>query len=100
MGHIRRSGPGSQIPAVGGFEQHHRHGVDHRRRRSTELTASEVPTEWRNERLVAEHKRQPITIWLCALAKRISENHGGRRIAVIGMCLTGSLPVAMIAEDA
>jgi Enoyl-(Acyl carrier protein) reductase len=27
------------------------HGADHRRRRSTELTASELPTEWRNERL-------------------------------------------------
>ncbi len=56
VGHIRRSGPGSQIPAVGGFEQHHRHGVDHRRRRSTELTTSELPTEWRNERLVAKWK--------------------------------------------
>jgi hypothetical protein len=58
----------------------------------------ETSGEWYT--LFAEHKRQPITTWLCALAKRISENHGGRRIAVIGMCLTGSLPVAMIGEDA
>jgi NAD(P)-dependent dehydrogenase (short-subunit alcohol dehydrogenase family) len=35
--------PGSQIPAVGGFEQHHRHGAAHRRRRSTELTLLENP---------------------------------------------------------
>jgi hypothetical protein len=30
--------------------------VVNRRRRSTELTASELPTEWRNERLVAKWK--------------------------------------------
>lgn len=50
--------------------------------------------------LLAEHKRQPMTTWLCTLAKRISEQHGGQRIAAIGMCLTGALPIAMIGEDA
>ena len=54
VGDIRRSGPGCNIPTLGGFEQHHRHGADHRRRPSTELTVSELPTEWRNERLVAK----------------------------------------------
>ena len=33
--YIRRSGPGCKIPTLGGFEQHYRHGVDHRRRCST-----------------------------------------------------------------
>jgi len=33
--YIRRSGPGCKIPTLGGFEQHYRHEVDHRRRCST-----------------------------------------------------------------
>ncbi|MBV8211763.1 MAG: hypothetical protein JOZ08_00900 [Verrucomicrobia bacterium] len=58
----------------------------------------ETSGEWYT--LFAEHKKQPITTWLCDLAKRISEKHGGRRIAVIGMCLTGVMPIAMMGEDA
>lgn len=58
----------------------------------------ETSGEWYT--LFAEHKRQPITTWLCNLARRISKKHDGRRIAVIGMCLTGSMPIAMIGEDA
>jgi hypothetical protein len=32
---------------------------------------------------LSPYKRQPITSWLCNLAKGISEKHGGCRIAVI-----------------
>jgi dienelactone hydrolase len=52
--------------------------------------------EW--HAMFAEHQKQPITDWLSGLCRRISEAHR-RRIGVIGMCLTGSLPIALMNDE-
>jgi hypothetical protein len=40
----------------------------------------------------------PITNWLRALAKQISDNNSGRSVGAIGMCLTGSFVIPLILE--
>lgn len=40
----------------------------------------------------------PITFWLRALGREVSDQHGARPIGVIGMCLTGGFVLSMIAD--
>jgi dienelactone hydrolase len=48
--------------------------------------------------LFGEHEHQPVTDWLGKVCRRISADHGYRGIGVIGMCLTGALPIALLNE--
>ena len=55
----------------------------------------------RREFSIFLHGRQsPIATWLRALCADISLRSGGQRIGVIGMCLTGSFAIPLMAEDA
>lgn len=58
-----------------------------------ELSAS---TEWKVT--FSEHKHSAITDWLRLLCRDVSERHQQKKIGVIGMCLTGSFPVALMSE--
>jgi dienelactone hydrolase len=50
--------------------------------------------------MFARGKQSPISSWLRALCTKI-ETHAGRgRIGVIGMCLSGSFALALMADDA
>jgi dienelactone hydrolase len=49
--------------------------------------------------LLSEHKHQPITERLMKICRRISSAHDHRGIGVIGMCLTGALPIALMSDD-
>jgi dienelactone hydrolase len=48
--------------------------------------------------LFGEHEHQPITEWLGKVCRRISAEHEDRGIGVIGMCLSGALPIALMNE--
>jgi dienelactone hydrolase len=48
--------------------------------------------------LFAEHKHQPVTDSLSDLCRKISSWHDNGPIAVIGMCLTGALPIALMKQ--
>ncbi len=50
--------------------------------------------------LFARGKQSPITAWLRALCADIETRAGQGRIGVIGMCLSGSFALAMMADDA
>ncbi len=44
-------------------------------------------------------RTSPHVAWLCELSKRLWQHHQvGRGVGVVGMCLTGVLPVAMLRE--
>lgn len=45
-------------------------------------------------------KQSEIASWLRLLCGEIQEREGGARIGVIGMCLTGSFAIPLMAEDA
>lgn len=45
-------------------------------------------------------KQSPISTWMRALCRKIASDEGGTGVGVIGMCLTGSFALALMAEDA
>ncbi len=45
------------------------------------------------------NQRQPIVSWLEQVSWRIANHHNGSGVAVIGMCLTGALPLAMMDQQ-
>lgn len=45
-------------------------------------------------------RTNPIVDDIRPLCRAISQRHGGKRIVVIGMCLTGAFPVALLTEEA
>jgi dienelactone hydrolase len=42
----------------------------------------------------------PVTTWLRALARHISERNGGTRVGAIGMCLTGAFAIPLVIDPA
>ncbi|HWD18743.1 MAG TPA: dienelactone hydrolase family protein [Verrucomicrobiae bacterium] len=50
--------------------------------------------------LFAKDDTSPVAGWLGALCQKISQDHGGRGIGVVGNCLSGSLAVALLREKA
>lgn len=46
-----------------------------------------------------EQHRRPFTAWLRHLSRTIVEREAGRRVGVVGMCLTGGFALAGLAED-
>ncbi|MEY8842352.1 dienelactone hydrolase family protein, partial [Cribrihabitans sp. XS_ASV171] len=50
--------------------------------------------------LFARGRQSPVAAWIAALAAEISRREGGQGVGVIGMCLTGSFALALMAEDA
>lgn len=48
--------------------------------------------------ILSEHKHNAITDWLRLLCRDVSERHHQGKIGVIGMCLTGALPLTLMAE--
>jgi dienelactone hydrolase len=65
---------------------------------TTLRTTSELAFGGQWHALFAEHKHQPITDSLAGLCQKISSWHDHQGIAVIGMCLTGALPIALMNE--
>jgi hypothetical protein len=65
---------------------------------TTLRTTSELAFGGQWHALFAEHRHQPITDSLAGLCRKISSWHDDRGIAVIGMCLTGALPIALMNE--
>ncbi len=65
---------------------------------------------WRNTRhlfcvrrefeIFARGRQSPIAAWMRALCAEIARREDGQRIGVIGMCLTGSFAIPLMAEDA
>jgi dienelactone hydrolase len=49
--------------------------------------------------LFGEHQHQPITDSLAVICRKISADHQHRGIGVIGMCLTGALPISLLSEN-
>jgi dienelactone hydrolase len=49
--------------------------------------------------IFAKRRSSPITVFLRALGRQIFTQHGGRGIAVIGLCLTGGFALAMMADE-
>lgn len=45
-------------------------------------------------------KQSPVAAWMGALASHIREREGSEGVGVIGMCLTGSFALSLMAEDA
>ncbi len=40
----------------------------------------------------------PITTWLRSLTRRMSDEHGSRRVGAIGMCLTGAFAIPLVLD--
>ncbi|CAA9362982.1 Dienelactone hydrolase [uncultured Leptolyngbya sp.] len=47
----------------------------------------------------AKHQSSPITNWLRALCRRAHQECGDRGVGVIGMCLTGSFVLSLMADN-
>jgi short-subunit dehydrogenase len=71
----------------GGFQQHHRHGIDHRRRRSTELTAPELISSIRSERRKMRPPRCQTTNLKVVVKGR--NRHSCYRISLLPIVLSG-----------
>jgi dienelactone hydrolase len=63
---------------------------------TTLSTTAELACNGQWHALFAEHQSQPITKSLGELCDTISSWHHRRGIAVIGMCLTGALPITLM----
>jgi len=50
--------------------------------------------------LFLKGKQSPIAAWMRALCADVSHRNGGAQVGVIGMCLTGSFAIPLMAEDA
>ena len=50
--------------------------------------------------MFARGKQSPISTWLRALCGEVENRAASGRIGVIGMCLSGSFALAMMADDA
>lgn len=50
--------------------------------------------------MFARGRQSPISAWMRALVAEVSSREGGARVGVVGMCLTGSFALALMAEDA
>lgn len=50
-------------------------------------------------RMVWSGTTSPKVDWLRALANEVSDRHEGSDIGVVGMCLTGAFPIALLSED-
>lgn len=61
-------------------------------------TTAELAFSGQWHALFAEHQSQPITKSLGELCQTISSWHNRRGIAVIGMCLTGTLPISLMKQ--
>ena len=49
--------------------------------------------------VLAKHGASPITEWLRALARALSEEKGGVGVGAIGMCLTGNFALALMVDE-
>jgi dienelactone hydrolase len=65
---------------------------------TTLSTTAELALSGQWHALFAEHQSQPITKSLGELCHTISSWHNDRGIAVIGMCLTGALPISLMRQ--
>ncbi len=54
----------------------------------------------REFRIFARGEASPVVDWLKALCRRLRDDHGGNRIGVVGMCLTGNFAISLMADDA
>ena len=45
-------------------------------------------------------RQSPVSTWMRALVAHIDKREGGSKVGVIGMCLTGSFALTLMAEDA
>ena len=50
--------------------------------------------------IFARGRQSPIANWLRALVADISAREGGAKVGAVGMCLTGSFAIPLMAEDA
>lgn len=50
--------------------------------------------------IFARGKQSPFADWLRALARHIRDREGGPGVGVVGMCLTGSFALTLMADDA
>ncbi|MCA9564138.1 MAG: dienelactone hydrolase family protein, partial [Myxococcales bacterium] len=49
--------------------------------------------------VLARRHSSPITIWLRALCRAVSEESGGAGIGAVGMCLTGNFALALMVDE-
>ncbi|MDP5217787.1 dienelactone hydrolase family protein [Ruegeria sp. 2205SS24-7] len=54
----------------------------------------------REFKIFARGRQSPIAGWMCALARDIRDRESAEGIGVIGMCLTGSFALTLMADDA
>lgn len=50
--------------------------------------------------MFAKGKQSPVAGWMRALARDIKQREGSKGVGVIGMCLTGSFALTLMADDA
>lgn len=61
-------------------------------------TIAELGTSPNWNVVFGQHQHSPITDWLRLLCRDISAAHNNAGMGVIGMCLTGAFPVALMSE--
>lgn len=49
--------------------------------------------------VLAKHRASPVTEWLRAIARALSEEQGGAPVGAIGMCLTGNFALALMVDE-
>ena len=50
--------------------------------------------------VLASHRSSPVVDWLAALCQKLKNEHQVPGVATIGMCLTGSFAISLMADDA